>query len=263
MDNLAGRIRELVADLPAELVASWASTLQKSGGWGWSKRKSALLNLTPQPDVRQRLAAFFTLWQTDFPDVSVESIALGMETAVATALHFRRHQQLELVWTGPDSQIIPLRRTDQALLQLIQDATSSLHIVSFAVYKVEKIAQAIVDAIERGVSVSIYLETPDASGGKMSLDTVQALGEAVASQARLYVWPKEKRPLTEAGKYGSLHAKIALADGRVLLVSSANLTGYAMTLNMEMGVLVRGGKQPRQVEHHLLALIEQEMFERV
>ena len=219
--------------------------------------------MTPQPDVRQRLVAFLDMWRAEYPDVSAESVALGMLTAVAAASDYRRRQQLELVWTGPDSQIIPLRRTDQALLQLIREARESLHIVSFAVYKADNIAQALVQAAERGAAISIYLETPDASEGKMSLDTVKALGEAVARQAQLYVWPKEKRPLTEDGKYGSLHAKIALADGRALLVSSANLTGYAMTLNMEMGVLVRGGAVPKQVEEHLLRLVEQGVFERI
>jgi len=54
-----------------------------------------------------------------------------------------------------------------------------------------------------------------------------------------------------------------LADGRILLVSSANLTGYAMTLNMEMGLLVRGGDAPQRVEKHLLCLVEQGVFERI
>jgi phosphatidylserine/phosphatidylglycerophosphate/cardiolipin synthase-like enzyme len=116
---------------------------------------------------------------------------------------------------------------------------------------------------EEGVSIAIYLETPNASEGKMSLDTVRALGAAVAENAKLYVWPKGKRPLTEAGKYGSLHAKIALADDSNLLISSANLTGYALSLNMEMGLLVRGGETPLQVGHHLRYLVEQGVFERI
>jgi phosphatidylserine/phosphatidylglycerophosphate/cardiolipin synthase-like enzyme len=58
-----------------------------------------------------------------------------------------------------------------------------------------------------------------------------------------------------------LHAKIALADGRAMLISSANLTEYAMTLNMEMGILVRGGSLPVQVEKHLKRLSEMGIFE--
>ncbi len=263
MIKLAEYIHQLVIDLPEELVTKWAETLQACDDWDWSRTNTLLIQETPQPDIQRKLSNFLLVWQEGYPEIAPENVALSMLTAVATASYYRYSQQLELVWTGPDSHIIPLRRTDQTLLQLIHKAQESLHIVSFAVYKVESIAQAIVAAAKRGVSISIYLETPDASEGKMSLDTVKALGKAVAERARLYVWPKGKRPLTENGKYGSLHAKIALADGHALLVSSANLTGYAMTLNMEMGVMVQGGEIPKQVELHLLNLVEQGVFERI
>jgi len=41
--------------------------------------------------------------------------------------------------------------------------------------------------------------------------------------------------------HGSLHVKCAVADASVALISSANLTDYTMSLNMELGVLVKGG----------------------
>jgi phosphatidylserine/phosphatidylglycerophosphate/cardiolipin synthase-like enzyme len=48
-----------------------------------------------------------------------------------------------------------------------------------------------------------------------------------------------------------------------MLVSSANLTEYALTLNMEMGILVRDGPLPGQVKVHLDRLVEQGVFELV
>ena len=53
-----------------------------------------------------------------------------------------------------------------------------------------------------------------------------------------------------------LHAKCAVADGRYLFVSSANLTEAALHLNMELGLLIRGGKQPSHVQQHLVWLVE-------
>ena len=58
------------------------------------------------------------------------------------------------------------------------------------------------------------------------------------------------------GKHGSLHAKCAVADRRRLFLSSANLTAYALTLNMELGLLVTDGPLPAQVDQHFRALIE-------
>jgi phosphatidylserine/phosphatidylglycerophosphate/cardiolipin synthase-like enzyme len=45
----------------------------------------------------------------------------------------------------------------------------------------------------------------------------------------------------------ALHAKCAVADARLLFVSSANLTDYALNLNMELGVLIQGGPHPATV----------------
>jgi phosphatidylserine/phosphatidylglycerophosphate/cardiolipin synthase-like enzyme len=49
--------------------------------------------------------------------------------------------------------------------------------------------------------------------------------------------------------------KCLVADARRLFVSSANLTEYAFTTNMELGLLITGGKLPIQVEAHFDRLI--------
>jgi phosphatidylserine/phosphatidylglycerophosphate/cardiolipin synthase-like enzyme len=46
-----------------------------------------------------------------------------------------------------------------------------------------------------------------------------------------------------------------VADGHWLFLSSANLTEYAFTINMELGVLVTSGKLPGQVEEHFDRLV--------
>lgn len=83
----------------------------------------------------------------------------------------------------------------------------------------------------------------------------QVLGSEVAEHASFYTWPSALRPEVGSGKRASLHAKCAVADGERLLVSSANLTEYAFTKNMELGPLVEGGDVPRRVQAHLEALI--------
>lgn len=261
--QLAQEIHRLVADLPAELVERLSNALSEASTANWHRLRAQAINTVTQPAIRERVGEFLDFWQSNAPAVSAESVALALLAASQVEEHYREHQRLELVWTGPDSRVIPLRRTDQALLQLINEAQETLHIVSFAVYKAEAISQAIVNAAQRGVSVAIYLETPDASERRITFDTIKALGGEVAQRARIYVWPLEKRLQTADGKHGSLHAKIALADGQTMLISSANLTEYAMTLNMEMGLLVRGGPLPAQAETHLERLVEQGVFQLV
>ncbi len=62
---------------------------------------------------------------------------------------------------------------------------------------------------------------------------------------------------------GALHVKCAVGDASLLLLSSANLTHYALNLNMEMGILVRGGALPRRVAAHFMSLIDKGAIVRV
>lgn len=64
-------------------------------------------------------------------------------------------------------------------------------------------------------------------------------------------WPASSRPSGAA-----LHAKIIVVDDRVALVGSANLTGRAMDDNLECGILIRGGREPRLIRDHITGLYE-------
>jgi phosphatidylserine/phosphatidylglycerophosphate/cardiolipin synthase-like enzyme len=90
-----------------------------------------------------------------------------------------------------------------------------------------------------------------------------ALGSEVARHATLYTWPAELRPEAGNGKLAALHAKCAVADGARLIVSSANLTEYAFTKNMELGLLIEGGEIPRRVDAHWRALISDRVLVKV
>ena len=65
------------------------------------------------------------------------------------------------------------------------------------------------------------------------------------------------------GKHGVLHVKCAVADSRKLLLTSANLTDHALKLNMELGLLVTGGRLPGRVEKHFDALVGSGVLERI
>jgi PLD-like domain len=62
-------------------------------------------------------------------------------------------------------------------------------------------------------------------------------------------WPASKRPHGAA-----LHAKIIVVDDRTALITSANLTSRAMEANLECGILIRGGSQPRAIRDHITGL---------
>jgi|CXWK01.1.fsa_nt_gi phosphatidylserine/phosphatidylglycerophosphate/cardiolipin synthase-like enzyme len=258
--ELANAIDTLVAGLPAGLAYSLADKLAAEPDGDWLRRQKALAAAFPQPAMSTRVAHFLGQWRQLAPGAPPQAVALAIRSAAVTRERVRAAQSVELVWTGPDSGVIPLRRTDQALLQLIREAQKTLHVVSFAVYKIEAVVRELLEAAERGVAVSIYLETPGSSEGKVTFDPLGALGVELTRRAAVYVWPLAKRPQSADGRHGSLHAKVALADGNRLLISSANLTEYALSLNMEAGVLISGSAAAATVEQHLVKLVEKCVF---
>ena len=158
--KIAGEVHRLASDLPDELILDLANSLIEYSGTDPRDLKTKILSGVTPPAVRQRVDKFFKYWQANVPEISAESVALALLTAAQVEGHYRNYQQLELVWTGPDSEFIPLRRTDQALLQLIDEANKTLHIVSFAVYKVGRISKALVQAASRGVSSNRIEKSP-------------------------------------------------------------------------------------------------------
>jgi phosphatidylserine/phosphatidylglycerophosphate/cardiolipin synthase-like enzyme len=192
--------------------------------------------------------------------MSPQSVCLALLTAAEVEKSYREAQSVEIVWTGPEVGLIPLRRTEQALLQLIGSAAQRIIIVSYAVYNIPRICKALVEAADRGARITIIIETPDRIEGQNTYNTLMALGPSVANCCNVYLWPSEKRKKDTNGKPGILHVKCAVADGNRLFLSSANLTEYAFTLNMELGLLIAGGAISKQVEDHFHQFIDDGVF---
>ena len=55
-------------------------------------------------------------------------------------------------------------------------------------------------------------------------------------------------------------AKCAIADRECLFLTSANLSGNAIAVNMELGVCIYGGPLPEQVEPHFDDLIARGIY---
>lgn len=164
--------------------------------------------------------------------------------------HSAETQSVELVWTGPSSQLVPTRKTEQVLLQVIRGAKSELFLTSFVAYKVPSLVDALHQAINDGVKVSILLESSEEHGGGLSIDSIGRMREVLPG-ARIFHWGEKSDNFVG----GKVHAKIAVADGRECFLSSANLTGHAMEKNMEAGLLVAGGAIPMSIHEHLKALV--------
>ncbi len=169
----------------------------------------------------------------------------------------------EVAWTGPTPKMSTLRRTEQALLTVLEEARAEVWLVSFAAYRVQSVLDALTAAADRGCRVKILLESTVESDGKLRSGGITALPDEIVRRCDVHVWPRDKRPQDERGNSGTLHAKCAVADEQLLFVGSANLTEHAFEINIELGLLVRGGPAPREVQRHLQWLDQTQSIERV
>lgn len=182
---------------------------------------------------------------------SGKELAAALRGASATAQHISAIGTTELVWTGPTTGVVPVRRTEQVICEVIESAFVELFVVSFVAYRAEMVVRSLQAANERGVRIGILLEADQEHGGTLDFDSVRHLRREL-SQAEFYAWKQ-----SDSEAKGSVHAKCVVADDKMAFVSSANLTGAAMERNMELGILVKGGSLPLQLVQHLKQLMVQ------
>ena len=245
MDELLAAISDLVSNTPSGRIAQLADAVRGLPG----PTSSAKLNTwAVTPGARTRLDRLTASWSSSaIPSGELAGMLLGASHAYRRA---RSESDTELVWTGPSSELVAIRKTEQALLQVINAARVRLFLTSFVAYDVASIMAALAKAVDRGVALSMLLESSDKHGGGVSIDGIARMRQALPS-ARAYFW-KDKGDDFAGGK---VHAKVAVCDEELCFISSANLTGHAMEKNMEAGILVRGGALPRTLHRHLEALV--------
>jgi hypothetical protein len=93
----------LTEDLPASVVESLICELRQGRGLS-----------IPNPNYQARVDEFLQRW-----DCKTSELAPMLEVALTAR---RIAPTMELVWTGPATSVVPVRRTEQVLFELIQCA---------------------------------------------------------------------------------------------------------------------------------------------
>ena len=160
----------------------------------------------------------------------------------------------EIIWSGPANGRFPVRRIDQVLYDLITDARHRIILVTFAAHRVDHLCELLTQAVNRGVDLTLILETEDDSDGQLTRDAIGAFRKVPTIRTRLYCWPLAKRERNQAGRPGKLHMKCAIVDD-VALMGSANFTDDAFNRNMELGMLVREESTVEAISEHFRELM--------
>ena len=246
MDELLDAIAALVSLVSPEKVQAIAARIRRTEA---SKAASTLPSVVGTPVASTVVEQLVAAWQNT--EVGSDELASMLLAASYVYTKAASEQSAELVWTGPTTPFVSARRTEQALLQVINSAEQSLFITSFVAYDVSTIVKALNVAAERGVTITMLLESSQDHGGSINIDVIGKMRGLVPT-AQLYAW----RDKTGNFSDGRVHAKVAVADKTSCFTTSANLTGYALEKNMEAGVLISGGQIPRLLDDHLRSLVD-------
>jgi phosphatidylserine/phosphatidylglycerophosphate/cardiolipin synthase-like enzyme len=246
MERLLEAVTAVVCLVSPEKVRALAGAIRKIED---AKANATLSDVVGTATAKAVVERLVEAWRaTSVGSGEVASMLLAASHAFENV---SKHQSTELVWTGPTTPFVSARRTEQALLQVIGAAKQTSFVTSFVAYDVSTIVKALNDASTRGVSISMLLESSQDHGGSISFDVIGKMRMLVPS-ANLYAWRERAAPFAD----GRVHAKVAVADGDVCFITSANLTSHAMEQNMEAGVLISGGHIPRLLDDHLRSLVD-------
>jgi len=204
--------------------------------------------LVPTPAFRDTVQRLLDTWQQQ-PEVPGLAIGAAIAAAAHAHDHARRTGHLELVVSGPTSTVIHARRTEQVLLQLVEEAQREILLITFGLQMHDDLRTVLQTARTRGVAITVLAEDP-ADNPEFRGDPAKAIAGLDARRLR---WPAEHRPASGA----ALHAKVIVIDEVTALVTSANLTRRAAGDNLEIGVLIRGSDVPDRLVAHVGRLVEQ------
>lgn len=245
MEALLDAVAALACLVSPEKVQAISARIRRTEA---NKALSALTSVAGTPAAFAVIEQLVDAWKTTA--VGADELASMLLAARHVISKTEREQSTELVWTGPTTPFVSARRTEQVLLQVINASNTTLFITSFVAYDVASIVVALNAASERGVQISMLLESSQEHGGSITIDAIGKMKILVPS-AQLYSWHDKEHLYVE----GKVHAKVAVSDGVICFITSANLTGYAMEKNIEAGVLIMGGDIPFKLDKHLNSLI--------
>lgn len=122
-----------------------------------------------------------------------------------------------------------VRSTEPSMLELINNAKDELQILSYAITSgANKILLAIEKALTRGVRLTFVLNSNEELSNKI-INSLTSMKNAF-EYSKIYLF--------DSSDMADLHAKIMVADRKVAIVGSSNLTSRGLVWNLEIGFLI-------------------------
>ena len=256
-------LRACDAMITSELVQALLFAHRRISSDAWRQLASKIATMPSSPNAisirdttagQQNRDAAWLLAEAFRKNTTAPWSAIAAAMMTVDALAGDSTPLAELIWTGPANHRFPVRRLDQVLYDLVSKAGKRIVLVTFAAHRVPLLCDHLKAAVERGVILTLILESESESEGQLTHDAAEAFRNIPAVGKRIYYWPHSKRERNQAGRLGKLHAKCAIIDD-VALIGSANLTEDAFNRNMELGLSLRDTATVDSLFEHFMELI--------
>ena len=251
-EAIAAAANRLAAQLPAPLIRSLAGAIAGPGPADWPSLRARVAGVIPHASYRPLALAFLgtSRGRRRRPGRGRP----GLLTAADAARIHRDDQRVE--FAGPARSRAPVR-----------SAGPSRRSSRCSTRRRAGSPWSATPSIACPGSPGRSCGPPAGASGSPSSSRPRTGSRGKTPTARSGPWARTSPPARRStsgrgsgkrgddGRIGILHVKCAVADGRCLFLSSANLTEYAFTRNMELGLLITGGELPGQVEAHFDRLV--------
>ncbi|MCU7936884.1 MAG: DISARM system phospholipase D-like protein DrmC [Candidatus Thiodiazotropha sp. (ex Dulcina madagascariensis)] len=192
--------------------------------------------------IERGIGSLQDLWRQN-STLSGSAIALALRCALSAAQEARRGSlATQVVWTGPRVEGSFLRSTREVVRELLRGAKNDIIVVGYWIAAredgegiIEEVIALLADAVRRRVQVTVIVDERKRADGRDNRQILLQNWPENLCAPRILTWR-----LPQDDSHLKLHAKVLVADNADALVTSANLTFYAMDRNMEMGVRVTG-----------------------
>jgi cardiolipin synthase len=183
------------------------------------------------------------VWGSDLTGMSGTDLGILLQVASAAIRNEREAStKMQVVWSGPEVEGSYVRATREVVREIVRNAKREMIVVGYWLAGredgegiIQELVQLLSEAVTRGVVLTVVLDERQRPDGTDNRRILSDLWPSSMPFPRLLTW---RLPLGE--KHLKLHAKVMVADRRDALVTSANLTWYAMDRNIEMGIRISG-----------------------
>lgn len=156
-------------------------------------------------------------------------------------------QSVQVVWSGPMPETFETAVIHEVFASLVMEARSRLTFMTNSMNARPALVDALRAAVERAVEVVVIVD--DYGGGSRSASILEPGGNLAAiPNMQFWRWARGSVPP------GGVSVRLAVVDGEVLLLSSADIIGSDSGESFDIGVLIRGRDTAVSVSNQLNAL---------